>query len=185
MTSKVAIEAAGRVNGPTRPSMAMPCSISVDVICAVTTKKTTMDTQTGNIRSSVFSSSTCETVHSLHGLHCAGEISSDKMAALSKNLDIYHANSLLKPHAGVSYHQAISAYDSLQLQPPPGTPLSVDSLPVSCTCKPSYQRKTGRCRTPRVASGSQNRHSTLCWPPPRQAESSTAVSRRSLRSNTS
>ncbi|BAT10563.1 Os10g0370750 [Oryza sativa Japonica Group] len=54
----------------------------------------------------------------------------------------HHGNvkSLLEAHAGVSYHQASSAYDFLQLQPAPERPLSEGSLPVSCTCTPSYRR---------------------------------------------
>lgn len=96
-----------------------------------------------------------------------------------------HLQSLLEAHAGGSYHQASSAYDFLQLQPAPERPLSEGSLPVSCTCTPSYRRWTWRGQTPRVALGQQNRHSTLCCPEPRQPRWTTAVSPRWLRSSTS
>jgi hypothetical protein len=43
----------------------MPCSTNVDDICAVTAKKMSSDAHTGAIRSSIFSSSTCDTVHSV------------------------------------------------------------------------------------------------------------------------
>jgi hypothetical protein len=57
-TSKLAIEAGGTVNGPTRLSIAVPCSIKVDDICAVAMKKTTIDAHTAHRHSSFFTSST-------------------------------------------------------------------------------------------------------------------------------
>jgi len=65
--------------------------MSVDDICAVAAKKSTMEAQTGNIRSSIFSSSTWDAVQSLHGLVAAAvpfsPVEGTTMAALSKNLD--------------------------------------------------------------------------------------------------
>ena len=91
ITSKVARDAGGKVNGPTRLSMAAPCSMNVDDICEVMAKKSTMVAQTGNIRSSIFSSSTWDTVQTLHGLVGAAvpfsPVQGNIMAALSKNLD--------------------------------------------------------------------------------------------------
>uniref|UniRef100_A0A0A9DDC9 Uncharacterized protein n=1 Tax=Arundo donax TaxID=35708 RepID=A0A0A9DDC9_ARUDO len=90
MTSKVARETGGTVKGPTWLSMTAPCSMNVDDICAVAVKKSTIDAQTGNIRSNIFSFSTWDTVQSLHGLICAAPLSSGNcatMAALSKNLN--------------------------------------------------------------------------------------------------
>jgi hypothetical protein len=85
MTSKVARDAGGTVKEPTRLFMAAPCSMNVDDICAVAAKKSTMDAHTGNIRSSIFSSSTWETVQSLQGFFdTAAPFSSDD--ALSENL---------------------------------------------------------------------------------------------------
>ena len=75
------------IGGP-RP---LPCSMNVDDICAVTVKNSTIDAHTGNIRSNIFSSSTWETVQSLHGFFdTSTPFSSDDaatMAALSKNLE--------------------------------------------------------------------------------------------------
>jgi hypothetical protein len=73
--------------------------MKVDDIWAVAAKKSTIDTHTGNIRSTVFSSSTWDTVQSLHGLIDPFSPSPEDgatMAALSRNLDrnscdyIYH-----------------------------------------------------------------------------------------------
>jgi hypothetical protein len=58
-----------------------------------------MDAHTGNIRSSIFSSSTCDTVQSLHGWLIGtaaaapfSPVDVGTMAALSKNLDGQEVN---------------------------------------------------------------------------------------------
>lgn len=87
--SKVESDAGGTVKPKTRVSMAMPCSISVDDICAVAAKKSSSDAHTGDIRSSIFSSSTCDTLHCFHGpaFFFFPFLFSSTMAALSKNLN--------------------------------------------------------------------------------------------------
>ena len=98
MEWKVASEAGGMVKGPTRLSMAVPCSTSVDDIWLLTEKKSTRHAQMGHIRTSIFTSSTCVTVHCRHRLTGAAAAATlpfppfnddgvTTIAALSKNLN--------------------------------------------------------------------------------------------------
>uniref|UniRef100_A0A0E0INZ9 Uncharacterized protein n=1 Tax=Oryza nivara TaxID=4536 RepID=A0A0E0INZ9_ORYNI len=67
-TAMMVRDAGGIANEPTWLSMAIPCSMNVEDICPLTAKKITKDAQVGNIRSRIFSSSTCVTVQSDHEL---------------------------------------------------------------------------------------------------------------------
>ena len=86
ITSKVERDAGGMLKDPTRLSRTMPCSTNRDEFWAYTAKNMIVVAQIGNILIRFFSSSTCVTVQSFHGVEALFTSADRTMAALSRNL---------------------------------------------------------------------------------------------------
>uniref|UniRef100_A0A7C9E282 Uncharacterized protein n=1 Tax=Opuntia streptacantha TaxID=393608 RepID=A0A7C9E282_OPUST len=116
ITSKVDKVAAGMVKDPIFLSITIPCSTNIVDIWAYTAAKTMPVAHMENIRIKIFNSSTCVTVHSLHGLDMSPVFlsSSDKTAALSRHFSSsvccsFRLPSIAECSSGVSYRRSSSS----------------------------------------------------------------------------